>query len=140
MTWSVSTAVLEAQLAATIAQADSGPGNARLQFFTNAYPGPGAPGQAPQAEIVLAKPCATVTGGVLSFALAAEPGGLVLTAGIPRWVRWLSASGNRIADGTVTDAASGGDVQITGGTTPSGDNSPMLLAGSIIQLASSALT
>jgi hypothetical protein len=140
VTWSVSTAVLEAQLAATIAQADSGPGNAKLQFFTNAYPGPGAPGQAPQAELALAKPCATVTGGVLSFALAAAPDGLVLTAGIPRWVRWLSASGDRIADGTVTDDAHGGDVQVIGGATPSGDNSPMLLAGSIIQLASSALT
>jgi hypothetical protein len=140
VTWSVSTAVLEAQLAATVAQADSGPGSARLQFFTNAYPGPGAPGQPPQAEIILAKPCATVTGGVLSFALAAAPDGLVLTAGIPRWVRWLSASGARIADGTVTDDAHGGDVQVIGGATPSGDNSPMLLAGSIIQLASSALT
>jgi hypothetical protein len=40
----------------------------------------------------------------------------------------------------VTDDAHGGDVKITGGTTPTGDNSPMLLAGSIIQLASSALT
>jgi hypothetical protein len=89
---------------------------------------------------MLAKPCATVTGGVLSFALAADPGGLVLTAGVPLWVRWLSASGTRIADGTVTDASSGGDVQITGGSTPPGDNSPALLAGSIIQLASSSLT
>lgn len=140
MTWSVSTAVLEAQLAATIALADSGPGNARLQFFTNAYPGPGAPGEAPQAEIILAKPCAIISGGVLGFNLAAEPGGLVMTAGIPRWARWVSASGARVADGTVTDDAHGGDFRIAGGSTPPGEDSPLLLAGSLAVLTGSSLT
>lgn len=140
MSWDIDLAVATAQLQATVAFADTGTGTARIRLYTNAWPGAGDPGQPAQAEIVLGKPCASVSGGVLSFNLAADPGGLVMTAGIPRWARWVSASGARIADGTVTDAAHGGDFRISGGSTPPGEDSPMLLAGSLAVLTGSSLS
>lgn len=140
MSWDIDLAVATAQLQATVAFADTGAGSARIQLYTNPWPGAGDPGQPPQAEIILAKPCATISGGVLGFNLAAEPGGLVMVSGIPRWARWVSASGARVADGTVTDDAHGGDFRIAGGSTPPGEDSPLLLAGSLAVLTGSSLS
>ncbi len=141
MEWQISPAAALAQLQATMVLADTGPAASRLQLFTNAQPAPGVePGAAPQVEIALAKPCGVIAAGVWSLT-AANPGGtMVLTNGIPRWGRWLTAAGEWIADGDVTDLASGGAIRIAGGATPEGDNSPMLYAGGLALLGTTAFT
>ena len=144
MTWTISPGVATAQLQATMAFADTGApiaGAARLQLFTSTKPAPGAnPASAPQAEIVLATPCGTITAGVWSLTAADPAGALVLETGIPRWARWLSATGTWVADGTVTDAAGSGDIRISGGQTPVGETGPLLFAGGLALLGSTAFT
>lgn len=144
MTWTLSPAAATAQLQATMTFADTGaPGSgaARLQLFASTQPAPGAaPASTPQAEIVLATPCGTITAGVWSLTPADSAGALVLTTGIPRWARWLAANGDWVADGTVTDAAGTGDIRIGGGQTPEGETGPLLLAGGLALLGASALT
>lgn len=141
MDWQISPGAALIQLQATMAWADTGAGSSRLQIFTSAQPASGdAAGAAPQVEFVLAKPCGVITDGVWSLT-AAEPGGtMVLVNGIPRWGRWLTASGAWVADGDVTDLAGGGAIRIAGGATPEGDNSPMLYAGGLAILGATAFT
>lgn len=141
MDWDISPAAALVQLQATMAWADAGPAASRLQLFTSEQPAAGAePGAAPQVEITLAKPCGVIVGGVWSLT-AANPGGtMVLTNGIPRWGRWLTAAGVWIADGSVTDLDHAGAIRIAGGATPAGDNSPMLYAGGLALLGATAFT
>lgn len=141
MSWDISQAVADVQLQATMVFADTGAGSARLQLFTSAKPDPGEPaGTAAQVEIVLAKPSGTITGGVWSLT-PAEPGGaLVLATGIPRWGRWISASGAWVADGTVSDLAGTAAIRIGGGATPEGETAPMLYAGGLALLGTTAFT
>ncbi|MBF9267007.1 hypothetical protein I4I83_23625 [Acidovorax cattleyae] len=132
-----------AQLEATIARADAGSGRCRVRLHTTP-PRPGSVGDAaggtPQAEIILAKPCASIVGSALVWHAEDAGGALVMLAGIPRWGVWIGASGIVVAEGSVTDAAHGGDFRVAGGTTPDGEESPLLLAGGLVVLAPSALT
>lgn len=144
MSWAISPGTATAQLQATMAFADTGApaaGAARLQLFASDKPAPGAAAlTAPQAEIVLATPCGTIAESVWSL-IAAEPGGaLVLTTGVPKWARWLSAAGEWVADGTVSDLDGTGAIRIGGGQTPPGDTGPMLYAGGLAVLGSTAFT
>ena len=138
--WDIDPATSLAQLAATIARADLGAGTATISLYTNAWPGSGAPGVAAQATITLAKPCASIVGGFLVFNLAGDPGGMVMAPGIPRWARWYSGAGDRVADGGVTDTDGTGQFRIIGGTTPEGETSPLLLAGALVVLGATALS
>lgn len=141
MEWELSASAELAQLQATMAYADAGPGASRLQVFTNTRPAAGAAaGASPQFEIVLTKPCGTIAGGVWTLTPADAGGSLVMVNGIPRWVRWLTAGGAWVADGDVTDVDHGGAVRIAGGATPPGDLSPMLYAGGLAVLVSSSFT
>lgn len=141
MDWDISPAAAQVQLQATMAWADTGPGASRLQIFANVQPAPGAePGAVPQVEITLTKPCGVIVAGVWSLTAADAGGTMVLANGIPRWGRWLTAAGDWIADGNVTDLASGGAIRIAGGATPVGDNSPMLYAGGLAILDAAAFT
>lgn len=139
--WEISPAAAEVQLQATLAYADTGLSASRLQVFTTTQPAAGAPEAAdPQFEILLADPCGVITAGVWSLTAATPGGTLVLATGIPRWGRWLSASGAWVADGDVTDAAGTGAIRITGGTTPPGETGPMLFAGGLAVLGTTAFT
>lgn len=141
MDWSLSPDAALVQLQATMAWADQGAANARLQLFTSPRPAAGAAAGGPaQVELLLAKPCGAITDGVWSLA-ALRPGGtMVLRDGIPRWGRWLSGTGAWLADGDVTDSAHDGAIRIAGGSTPAGDNSPMLYAGGLAVLGQTAFT
>ena len=141
MDWQISPGAALIQLQATMAWADTGAGSSRLQLFTNAQPSPGADaGVAAQVEFVLAKPCGTITDGVWSLIAAAPGGTMVLINGIPRWGRWLTASGAWVADGDVTDPDHNGAIRIDGGATPDGGTSPMLYAGGLAVLVGTAFT
>ena len=141
-TWRIGPALALAQLQAAITTADAGPGPSKVQLFTTTRhaTADGAMGDAPQAEVLLAVPCATIVGGGLVLHVA-DPGGfLVLTTGLPRWGQWVNGAGTLVSEGSVTDDANGGDFQVTGGTTPPGETSPLLQAGGLVVLGATSLT
>lgn len=137
----ISPTLAAVQIAATLERINTGSGAASLQIYTDTRPASVtiAPGQDAQVVIALATPAGTITDGVLSLAASAPGGVMVLADGIPRWGRLFAADGAALADGNVTDAAHGGDIQLLGGSTPSGDTSPMLYAGGLVVLGTTAL-
>ena len=141
-TWRIGPALALAQLQAAIATADAGPGPSKVQLFTTTRhaTADGAMGDAPQAEVLLAVPCATIVGGALVLQVADAGGTLVQTTGLPRWGLWTNGAGDVVAEGSVTDDANGGDFQVTGGTTPPGETSPLLQAGGLVVLGATSLT
>ncbi len=140
--WEVGPEAAAAQLAATIARADQGAGFARVRVYSTAQPASVAVprADAPQAELVLLKPCAAIVGGVLVFKPRDVEGTLVLSTGLPRWADWVAADGSIVATSNCTDAANGGGWQLEGGDTPPGETSPLLYAGGLVQLGATALT
>ena len=142
--WTISPGAATAQLHATMAFADAGAptaGASKLQLFASTQPTPGDVAlTAPQAEILLATPCGTITAGVWSLTAADPSGSLVLTTGVPKWARWLSATGEWVADARVTDLAGTGAIRIGGGQTPADETGPMLYAGGLAVLGSTAFT
>ena len=141
-TWRIGPVTALAQLHATIDAADAGPGPSKIQLYTTARHTEldGAAGDMPQAEVLLAVPCATIVGGALVLHVADEGGTLVQTTGMPRWGLWVNGAGALVAEGSVTDDANGGDFQVTGGTTPPGETSPLLQAGGLVLLGTTSLT
>ena len=141
-TWRIGPALALAQLQAAITTADAGPGPSKVQLFTTTRhaAADGAMGDMPQAEVLLAVPCATIVGGALVLQVADAGGTLVQTTGLPRWGQWVNGAGTLVAEGSVTDDANGGDFQVTGGTTPPGETSPLLQAGGLVVLGATSLT
>ena len=141
-TWRIGPATALAQLQATIDAADAGPGPSKIQLYTTARHAAldGAAGDVPQAQVVLAVPCASIVGGALVLHVADADGALVLTTGLPRWGLWVNGAGTIVAEGSVTDEANGGDFQVTGGATPPGETSPLLQAGGLVVLGTTSLT
>lgn len=124
-----------AQLAASIAFADGASGPSRIRFYTTDQPPTGDdPGGAPQFEVVLDKPCATLAGGVMTLHPASTGGSMVLASGIPKWGRWDRSDGLLVVDGSASDGDHDGFFPILGGTTLPGDTSPTLQAGGLVLL------
>ena len=140
--WEVGPEAAAAQLAATITRADQGAGFARVRIYSTAQPASVTVPRtdAPQAELVLLKPCAAIVGGVLVFAPRDVEGTLVLSTGLPRWADWVAADGAIVATSNCTDTSNGGGWQLAGGDTPPGETSPLLYAGGLVQLGATALT
>lgn len=138
----ISTATVVAQLYAVLQLIGTGAGTARIVTYTT--PRPLSIGQAhtdaPQASILLAEPPGDVIGGVLVLYAKDADGALVMHQGMPRWGDLVSRAGVIVARADVTDEAHGGPIQLRGGETPAGDNSPLLYAGSKVQLGSVVLT
>ena len=141
-TWRVGPVTALAQLQATIEAADAGPGPSKIQLYTTARHTEldGAAGDTPQAEVVLAVPCASIVGGALVLHVANPDGTLVTATGLPRWGLWVNGAGTIVAEGSVTDEANGGDFWVTGGATPPGETSPLLQAGGLVLLGATSLT
>lgn len=130
-----------AQLAATIAFADGATQPSRILMYATEQPATGVDaGGSPMAEVVLAKPCATLTTSGLVLHPADAGGTMVLANGIPRWGRWVRGDGLLVTDGTVSDLAHDGDFRVVGGVTPQGDISPMLYVGGMVLLGTLTLT
>ena len=124
-----------AQIAASLAFADAGTLPSSILLYAEAAVATGAaPTTSALAEITLAKPCGTITGGVLTLHVANPDGTLVLQQGIPRAARWMSGDGKLVGAGTVTDTLNAGDFRIAGGTTAPGDDAPLLYAGGLVLL------
>lgn len=124
-----------AQITTSLAFADAGTLPASILLYAESAVATGAaPTTSALAEITLAKPCGTITGGVLTLHMANPDGAPVLQQGIPRAARWMSGDGKLVAAGTVTDMANAGDFRVSGGTTAPGDDSPMLYAGGLVLL------
>ena len=129
-----------AQLSATLDFADTGASPSCIRLYADAALATGGtPFDAPLAEIALAKPCGTVTGGVLTLHPAAPGGSMVLATGTPRAAHWVSGTGALVAAGTVTDADNDGDFCISGAPTAPGDTSPALYAGGVVLLGTVTL-
>ena len=98
--FTVSSALREAHLAATVALADSGSGNSYIVVYNAAA--------APLATLHLAKPCGTVSGAVLRLSQQ-EPGGdLIAETGIATSASWFAGNGILVAQGAVTDESGPG--------------------------------
>ena len=141
-TWRIGPALALAQLQAAITTADAGPGPSKVQLFATSRhaTADGAMGDAPQAEVLLAVPCATIVNGALVLQVADAGGTLVQTTGLPRWGLWVNGAGAIVAEGSVTDEANGGDFWVAGGATPPGETSPLLQAGGLVLLGPTSLT
>ncbi|MGP3505845.1 hypothetical protein FRC97_19020 [Paracidovorax citrulli] len=139
--WEIGPALALAQLQAAIVRADQGSGNARVRCYLTERPDSIATAHADSAqfEIVLAKPCASIVDGMLVMH-PAEDASMVLQTGIPRWGDWIAASGAILARATVSDMDHGGGWRLVGGETPSGETSPLLRAGGLVQLGATALS
>lgn len=135
MTFSISAEHAAAQLAASIAFADQGAQPSLIRLYTE----PDGAGTL-LAEIALAKPCGTLSGGMLTLHPADAGGTMILQTGIPRSGRWISGAGLLVAAGTVTDLAHDGDFKVAGGGTAAGDDSPSLYAGGLVVLGTLTLT
>lgn len=139
--WEIGPATALAQLQATAARSDLGTGNAHVRIYTE-LPADFLGARGPlQAEITLAKPgSATVVNGKLVLHVRDAAGAMVMATGIPRWADWHAADGALLAGGEVSDAEHAAPWRILGGQTPEGDTSPLLYAGSLVQLGETELT
>lgn len=141
MSWGIGSEHAAAQLAATIAFADGATGPSVIRFYSTPRPATGAEPAGPhQLEMVMAKPCATLSAGVFSLNPADPAGAMVLASGIPRWARWQRSDGLLVGDCKVTDMAGDGQLKIADGVTPPGDTSPQLQAGGVARLGAVELT
>jgi len=122
-----------AQLAATVAFADSHAQPSRLRLYSE----PAGAGIM-LAEIIMAKPSGTPEGGAITLH-PAEATTMIMHTGIPRSGRWVTGAGLLVVVGTVTDPEHDGFFKVVGSGTPEGDNSPMLYAGGLVVLDATAL-
>ena len=137
--WSIGPVMALAQLQATAARSDQGGGNARVRIYLDVPEDfLGARGQL-QAEIVLAKPGATIVDGKLVMHVRDASGAMVLATGLPRWADWHAADGALLAGGQVSDALHDGPWRVAGGETPAGETSPLLYAGGLVLLGETSL-
>ena len=124
-------ALSAAQLAATIARADAGGGNAKLQYYGTDTPGGAGPHlDTLLATVTLAKPCATVTAGTLRWNYDAP--GIVLATGKPRWCVLVAGDNAQLHIGDVTDMDHDGAYRVQGAVTEPSENTPTLIAGGTI--------
>lgn len=138
--WEIGPAMALAQLQATATRSDLGTGNARVRIYLDVPADFLGSRGAQQAEVVLAKPSATVVNGTLVLHVRDAAGAMVMATGIPRWADWHAADGALLAGGEVSDADHAGPWRLFGGTTPEGETSPLLYAGSLVQLGETSLT
>ena len=129
-----------AQLAASIAFADTGAQPSSIRLYAAAGAATGAtPAGAPLAEVTLAKPCGSIAAGQLTLHVADPAGAMVLATGQPRAAQWVSGAGLLVAAGSVTDMDHDGDFRIAGAATPAGDDTPALYAGGLVLLGAVVL-
>lgn len=92
-----SAGLLAAQLAATVAFADTGTTNAYITIYDAA--------ENLLVTVQLAKPCGTVTDGVLQLHQGALGGDLIAASGVATHASWFAGNGSLVAQGDVTDEA-----------------------------------
>lgn len=138
--WEIAPATALAQLQATAARSDVGTGNARVRIYLDMPADFLGSRGVQQAEVVLARPSATVVNGTLVLHVRDAAGAMVMATGIPRWADWHAADGALLAGGEVSDADHAGPWRVAGGETPEGETSPMLYAGGLVLLGETSLS
>ena len=100
----------EARLTATRMFADAGAAPSRIDIYDAS--------EVVLVSVILAKPCGTVSGGVLTLQQADTQGDLVLVGGAAYRADWISGTGSLVASGRVTDQGGDGPfiLQGTAGT------------------------
>lgn len=140
--WEISSAAQLAQLQGLADRADAGAGNSIVRLYITSRPASIADSNAdsPQAEIMLAKPCGSISGS--SFVLHARDaeGSRVAFSGIPRWADWVAADGTVLLRANVSDTANAGGWKVEGAETPEGETSPRLYLGGLVILGTAVLT
>ena len=133
--------LITAQLAATVTYADAASGASRLQIYSAMPEGDAraVPAGALLVSVILAKPCGTVAGEVLTLTPATLGGNVALAGGFARWCRWVRTDGALVFAGNVTDMANGGFFRLAGGYTPDGETSPLLQAGGLVMFGTMVL-
>lgn len=138
--WRLGTALLLAQLQATLARLDIGTtGNACVRLYTTSRPESMGTSPAPWLEIPLARPSGAVVDGLLVLQPQSVAGTMVLTSGVPKWAELVAADGAVLAEGGVTAEGVGGCFEIAGGQVPEGELAPHFYAGGLVTLTGSAL-
>lgn len=133
--------LVNAQLVASVAYADAASGPSKLQVYS-AMPESDAkavPGGALLVDIVLAKPCGTVAGELLTLKPATLGGNVAVAGGFARWCRWVRSDGALVCAASVTDVAHDGFFRLAGGYTPDGETSPLLQAGGLVMFGTMVL-
>lgn len=99
---------LAARSAATIAFADQGEQNSRIEIYDTSNP------QSPRRLCVfeLAKPCGTIVNNRVNPVLSDPVGAFVDFGGIPDTAIWLSGSGEQLGTCTVSGPDGAGDIQL----------------------------
>lgn len=140
--WEISPASGLAYLQAAIVRADVGAAASRLRLYTTTRPASilDVHTDTPQAVITLQKPCGIITSGTLVLLPADPAGAMVQHNGMPLWADWIAGDGAVLAHCYVTDMDHDGGLRVIGGNTPSGETSPMLYAGGLVQLGLVAFT
>lgn len=138
--WRLGSALLLAQLQATLARLDIGAtGNACVRLYTTARPEEMGTSPAPWLEIPLARPAGVIADGLLVLQPQGVAGTMVLTSGVPKWAELVAADGAVLAEGGVTADGVGGCFEVAGGTVPDGEVAPVFYAGGLVTLTGSAL-
>lgn len=117
--FTVSEATKDAQLQATATLADAGAGVSSIQFFNDQ--------DTHLATVLLAKPCATLTGHLLQLHQGLAGGDMIVLTGVATHAVWVAGDGTTVASGAVSDAAGVGPF-ILGGA----DGTQLYAGGKII--------
>lgn len=104
----VSSGTSAAQLNAVVAYADTGSGNSYIAVYDAA--------DTLLATLLLAKPCGTVTAGVLRLTQEQPGGDMIAATGQATHADWFAGNGTLVAQGAVTDESGTGPFTL-GGTT-----------------------
>lgn len=112
-----------------IAFLDSGAGHAYFELYDGTRPASGGAVTTKLATVDLAKPCASVSGGMATLLAGADT--LAIATGTPTWARFFNGNGDWAFDCDASVVGGGGQVTVP---------SVPLYAGGTTSLASGALT
>ena len=134
MSWGFATTLRTARAQQIVDKIDAGSGPGKIKFYTATRPATGAAitDQILLGTVPLNKPCATVSSGVLTWAVSPVPeDDSADSNGTAAWCRFLDSNDNVVMDGSVTATGGGGDVTL---------NTVSLVAGGPIRITGGTLT
>lgn len=112
MTLTVHSRHADARHTGSIADLDTGTGNAAIRIYGGTRPATPAtaPSSAMLVEIILTKPCGSVSGGLLTLTQSAD--GLIAETGTATWARIVNGDGATAFDCDAGQGAGAWEVQL----------------------------